>query len=83
MMGNAAFQHDPDPIVAHGTWEGQIATEPRGSGGFGYDPIFIPAGLHSTAAELDIAEKNRVSHRAQALAGLVAALEAAGVYSRP
>ena len=41
-----------DPIVAQGQWEGLIAAEPRGDGGFGYDPIFIPAGLHSTAAQL-------------------------------
>ena len=73
--------HDPDPIVAHGTWVGQIATEPRGSGGFGYDPIFIPAGLHSTAAELDIAEKNRMSHRAQASRALLTELEQAGLTS--
>jgi XTP/dITP diphosphohydrolase len=65
---------DPDPIVAHGTWEGQIATEPRGWGGFGYDPIFIPAGMHSTAAELPPEQKNNVSHRAHALAALLAEL---------
>ena len=67
---------DPQPIVAHGTWEGRIAMQPRGSGGFGYDPIFLPApsGLREaslpenlTAAELDPAVKNEVSHRAQAL----------------
>jgi XTP/dITP diphosphohydrolase len=65
---------DPDPIFAHGTWEGQIATEPRGSGGFGYDPIFVPAGLHRTAAELTPEEKNAMSHRAQALRSLVSEL---------
>lgn len=75
---------DPDPIIAHGTWEGRIALEPRGSGGFGYDPIFLPADLRGTAAELDPAAKNEVSHRAQALRAWVAAaraeleLEAAG-----
>jgi guanylate kinase len=75
---------DPDPIVAHGTWEGRIALEPRGSGGFGYDPIFLPADMHGTAAELDPAVKNEISHRAQALRTWVAAarseleLEAAG-----
>jgi len=76
---------DPRPIVAHGTWEGRIALEPRGSRGFGYDPIFIPtlAGVReagapgrATAAELDPAVKNEVSHRAQALrAWTVAARE--------
>ncbi len=65
---------DPDPIFAHGTWEGQIATEPRGSGGFGYDPIFLPAGLHRTAAELTPEEKNAMSHRAHALRALVSEL---------
>jgi XTP/dITP diphosphohydrolase len=66
--------NDSDPVVAHGTWEGQIGTEPRGSGGFGYDPIFIPAGMHNTAAQLTPEQKNDVSHRAQALRALVAEL---------
>jgi XTP/dITP diphosphohydrolase len=66
--------NDRDPVVAHGTWEGQIGTEPRGSGGFGYDPIFIPAGMHNTAAQLTPEQKNDVSHRAQALRALVAEL---------
>ena len=64
---------DPQPIVAHGTWEGRIALEPRGSGGFGYDPIFLPADAQCTAAELDPKAKNEVSHRAQALRAWVAA----------
>jgi len=64
---------DPQPIVAHGTWEGRIALEPRGAGGFGYDPIFLPADAQGTAAELDPAAKNEVSHRAQALRAWVAA----------
>ena len=69
---------DRDPIIAQGTWEGQIATAPRGSGGFGYDPVFIPAGSTHTAAEMPAAQKNAVSHRGQALTALVAALEADG-----
>jgi len=64
---------DPQPIIAHGTWEGRIALAPRGSGGFGYDPIFLPANAQCTAAELDPAAKNEVSHRAQALRAWVAA----------
>jgi guanylate kinase len=64
---------DPAPIIAHGTWEGRIAVEPRGSGGFGYDPIFLPADASCTAAELDPATKNEVSHRAQALRAWIAA----------
>ena len=63
---------DPNPVVAHGTWEGRIALEPRGAGGFGYDPIFMPADARRTAAELDPAVKNEVSHRAQALRAWVA-----------
>jgi XTP/dITP diphosphohydrolase len=74
---------DPAPLTGSGTWEGRIALAPRGSAGFGYDPAFVPAGAERTAAELSAEEKNRVSHRAQALRALVAALEAGGVYSRP
>jgi XTP/dITP diphosphohydrolase len=66
--------NDRDPVVAHGTWEGRIGTEPRGSGGFGYDPIFIPAGMHDTAAQLTPGQKNDMSHRAQALRALVTEL---------
>jgi len=74
---------DPAPLTGSGTWEGRIALTPRGSGGFGYDPAFIPEGERRTAAELSAEDKNRVSHRALALRALVAALESAGVYSRP
>jgi len=72
---------DPDPVVAHGKWEGQIALEPRGTGGFGYDPIFIPAGLHSTAAQLTAEQKNKISHRALALLALVDELREQGLAS--
>lgn len=74
---------DAAPLLGQGTWEGHIALEPRGSGGFGYDPAFIPAGDTRTAAQLPAQEKNRVSHRAKALRALVAALSTHGVYSRP
>jgi XTP/dITP diphosphohydrolase len=67
---------DADPIIAQGAWEGSIAEAPRGAGGFGYDPIFVPAGGERTAAELAPAEKNAVSHRAIALRALVAQLRA-------
>jgi XTP/dITP diphosphohydrolase len=66
---------DPDPILATGTWEGSIITDPRGLGGFGYDPIFLPSGFDRTAAELDPLEKNSLSHRGQALRALVAQLQ--------
>ena len=74
---------DPAPVIARGTWEGHIARAPRGTGGFGYDPAFVPQGETRTAAELPPAEKNAVSHRGLAARALVAALQEAGVYSRP
>jgi XTP/dITP diphosphohydrolase len=70
---------DGSPIIAQGTWEGQILAEPRGTGGFGYDPIFLPEGLSVTAAELSPLEKNAISHRGQALRALVAQLAEAGL----
>ena len=71
--------NDPEPVIAHGKWEGQVTLEPRGTGGFGYDPIFLPAGLHSTAAQLPPEKKNEISHRAQALLALVAGLRETGL----
>lgn len=59
---------DPLPIIAQGLWHGTIALEARGDGGFGYDPLFVPAGDSRTAAEYSAAEKNSISHRACALA---------------
>jgi XTP/dITP diphosphohydrolase len=74
---------DPAPLIARGTWEGRIGSQARGSGGFGYDPVFVPAGGSRTAAEFSAPEKNAVSHRAQALNGLVAMLRKDGYISRP
>ena len=65
---------DPEPVVAEGRWRGQIARTPRGTNGFGYDPLFIVAGRNLTAAELGADEKNRISHRGQALERLLAVL---------
>ena len=62
---------DPRPIVCEGIWEGRVLDAPRGGGGFGYDPVFFVEALGRTAAELSFAEKNRVSHRGQALAQLL------------
>ena len=59
---------DPLPIIAQGLWHGTIALEARGDGGFGYDPLFVPAGDSRTAAEYSATEKNSISHRARALA---------------
>jgi XTP/dITP diphosphohydrolase len=61
---------DPEPLIADARWPGVIADRPRGRGGFGYDPLFLLPGLGKTAAELDPAEKNRVSHRGLAMAEL-------------
>ena len=69
---------DPAPIVAEASWEGAIGFEPRGAGGFGYDPYFIVAGGERTVAEMPEAEKNRISHRGQALVALAAAMKVAG-----
>jgi XTP/dITP diphosphohydrolase len=66
---------DVQPLLANGTWEGKIVFEPRGLRGFGYDPIFIPGSLDRTAAELTPQEKDALSHRGQALRGLVAELK--------
>lgn len=66
---------DPAPLLAQGRWVGRILTAPRGTGGFGYDPVFFDPALGRGAAELDPATKNRVSHRGQALARLRAMLE--------
>ncbi|HEX6614364.1 MAG TPA: RdgB/HAM1 family non-canonical purine NTP pyrophosphatase [Rhodanobacteraceae bacterium] len=74
---------DPDPLIAQARWPGRILHAPRGERGFGYDPVFLPHdGDGLSAAELDPALKNRISHRGQALAALLrdlpAALNAAG-----
>ena len=68
---------DPAPLIAEARWHGRILHAPRGSGGFGYDPVFFDPALGVGAAELDAAIKNRVSHRGQALARLREILAAA------
>ncbi|WP_414688441.1 RdgB/HAM1 family non-canonical purine NTP pyrophosphatase [Mycobacterium sp.] len=60
--------------VVRGEWPGSIVREPRGDGGFGYDPVFLPSGSTRTAAELSPSEKDAVSHRGRALAALLPAL---------
>jgi XTP/dITP diphosphohydrolase len=62
---------DPTPLLATGDWEGVIALQPAGEGGFGYDPLFIPEGLTISAAQMSAADKNAVSHRGIALAELL------------
>ncbi len=66
---------DPSPIICEGSWEGRIILEPRGEHGFGYDPHFWLDSHSCTSAELDPAEKNRLSHRGQALRSLVERLQ--------
>ena len=61
---------DPEPLVAVGRWPGQILRQPRGDGGFGYDPVMFIPDLNATVAELDSAVKNQHSHRALAAAQL-------------
>lgn len=65
---------DPTPLICHGVWEGRILHEPRGSNGFGYDPVFLVPGHGCSSAELPPEVKNRISHRGQALALLLQAL---------
>lgn len=71
-----AHAEDPWPVIAQGQWAGRVASAPRGTEGFGYDPVFEVPGTGMTAAELAPARKLALSHRAQALAGLLAALRA-------
>ncbi|MDE0490439.1 RdgB/HAM1 family non-canonical purine NTP pyrophosphatase [Psychrobacter sp. A3] len=65
---------DPLPIIAQGLWQGEILDAPHGDGGFGYDPLFWLPQLEATAASLDSAHKNQISHRGQAIRQLLAQL---------
>jgi len=67
---------DPQPLVAEGIWHGRVVDTPQGEGGFGYDPYFYLPEQGCSAAQLSAAEKNRISHRGQALAALTARLKA-------
>ncbi|GJF18043.1 non-canonical purine NTP pyrophosphatase [Mycolicibacterium cyprinidarum] len=67
---------DSECSVVRGEWVGSIVRAPRGNAGFGYDPVFLPAGADRTAAELSPAEKDAASHRGRALAALVPSLRA-------
>ena len=66
---------DGEPYLVEGACEGRITRTPRGSGGFGYDPLFLVEGSDKTMAELSEEEKNRVSHRARAAEKLRLVLE--------
>jgi XTP/dITP diphosphohydrolase len=65
---------DSTPIVGEGVWEGSIAEAPRGNGGFGYDPIFIPQGQTQTAAQMPAELRNQLCHRGQASRAFLAHL---------
>ena len=65
---------DPQPLITEGSWHGEIAVEPRGDGGFGYDPIFWLPDHACTSAQLELATKQALSHRGQALRALLAQL---------
>ncbi|MCB1956280.1 MAG: RdgB/HAM1 family non-canonical purine NTP pyrophosphatase [Rhodocyclaceae bacterium] len=67
---------DPHPLIADGQWNGEILRAPRGDNGFGYDPLFLLPEMDQTAAELDGALKNTLSHRAQAMRHLLTRLQA-------
>lgn len=69
---------DPEPVIAQGRWSGHILNAPEGTGGFGYDPLFFDSHQGLSAAAMPAALKHRISHRAQAMTALRAALTAAG-----
>jgi XTP/dITP diphosphohydrolase len=71
-----ASADDPEPLIAEARWHGAIVTQPRGAGGFGYDPLFLLPELGRTAAELPAQEKNRISHRGLAMRELARRLAA-------
>lgn len=62
---------DPTPIICQGTWEGSILEQEQGNNGFGYDPLFLVGGRDCSSAQLEPEEKNRLSHRGQALRALL------------
>jgi XTP/dITP diphosphohydrolase len=69
---------DPAPVVGTGIWHGRLVHAPRGTNGFGYDPLFLVPEFDRTAAELDPGRKNRMSHRARAMTDLLGGLRQAG-----
>ncbi|HVF16625.1 MAG TPA: RdgB/HAM1 family non-canonical purine NTP pyrophosphatase [Steroidobacteraceae bacterium] len=70
------WANDPSPLIVQSSWEGRIVLAPRGTGGFGYDPVFELTELGKTAAELSSDEKNKISHRGKAMRELVTQLRA-------
>jgi XTP/dITP diphosphohydrolase len=74
VMAYLRHADDPSPVIAEGIWEGLMLDEPRGSGGFGYDPYFFVPDKGCTSAELSAEIKNNLSHRSQALRRMAAEL---------
>ena len=72
-MVNSA--HDPEPLIVQTRWYGQVINAAQGDHGFGYDPYFFLPELGKTAAQLEPSEKNRISHRGQALRELITQLQ--------
>lgn len=68
-------EHDPEPMIAEGSWHGVILREYRGSDGFGYDPLFLDDKTGKTVAELPLEIKSRISHRGHAMSKLLQKLE--------
>ena len=71
--------NDPQPIIVDGQWWGEVVDQPQGEGGFGYDPHFYLATLNKTATQLDKVDKNKISHRGQAVARLIDKLRSESV----
>ena len=74
LMVYLRHSNDPTPIICQGTWEGRILFQPQGEGGFGYDPLFLVPEKNCSSAQLPPEEKNRLSHRGQALQRMLIAL---------
>ena len=72
------YEEDPVPVIAQGYWEGSILFEPSGKEGFGYDPIFYVESQQCSAAQMEKATKNAISHRGMAMASLMPQFEALG-----
>ena len=72
-------EQDPAPLICHGIWQGEILQAPQGDKGFGYDPIFYVPTHRCSAAEMDPAIKNAISHRGQAMEQLKTVLRNAGI----
>lgn len=72
---------DPTPVICQAAWEGRILASPAGEGGFGYDPLFFTPEHHCSAAQLDKAQKNAISHRGKAMQRLLQALQSDAIPS--